>query len=106
MIERFRRALVESYIGAIGLGYMLTQCILHFVNVFASPIANWIARNEYREVIPRGNDLTGFSAKDGLPELVRFLLLFLIWYLLVRWLYFTPIKSKTPGPTQNSEQTG
>ena len=38
MLERFKRALVESFIGAIGLGYLLAQGILHFVNIFASPV--------------------------------------------------------------------
>ena len=106
MIDRLKRALVESYIGTVGLGYLLAECVLHFVNIFASPVAGWITRNEYREIIPHGTALTGFSAKDALPELVRFLLLFSAWYVLVRWLYFTPLKNEASGPAQNSEQVG
>ena len=98
MIERLKRALVESYVGVIALGYLLAQCILHFVNIFASPVVGWITRNEYREVIPRGTALAVFSLKDSLPELVRFFVLLLVWYLLVRWLYFTPLKKETSGP--------
>jgi hypothetical protein len=103
MFERFKRALVESFVGAIALGYLLAQCILHFVNIFASPIAGWVSRNDYRAIIPSGAALVGFSLKDALPDLTRFVLLFLVWYLLVRWLYFTPPKTDTSEPAPNPE---
>jgi hypothetical protein len=76
------------------------------VNIFASPVGGWVSRNEYREVIPRGTALAGFSLKDSLPDLVRFLFLLLVWYLLVRWLYFTPLKKGTSEPNPNLEQAG
>jgi hypothetical protein len=93
MFKRLKRALVESFVGAIALGYLLAQCILYFVNIFASPIAGWVSRNEYRAIIPSGAALVGFSLKDALPDLTRFVGLFMVWYLLVRWLYFTPPKT-------------
>ena len=49
MLERLKRALVESFVGAIALGYLLAQGILHFVNIFASPIAGWVSRSYYKE---------------------------------------------------------
>jgi hypothetical protein len=104
MFERIKRALVESFIGAIALGYLLAQCILHFVNIFASPIAGWVSRNDYRAIIPSGAELVGFSLKDALPDLTRFVVLFLVWYLLVRWLYFTPPKTDASAPAPNPEQ--
>src|SRR6185437_5096899 len=42
MFERLKRTLVESYVGAIALGYLLAQVILHFVEIFASPVAVWV----------------------------------------------------------------
>lgn len=104
MFKRLKRALVESFIGAIALGYLLAQCILHFVNIFASPIAGWVSRNDYRAIIPGGATLVGFSLKDALPDLTRFAVLFLVWYLLVRWLYFTPPKTDVSKPAPNPEQ--
>jgi hypothetical protein len=104
MFERLKRALVESFVGAIALGYLLAQCILHFVNTFASPIAGWVSRNDYRAIIPGGAALAGFSLKDALPDLSRFVVLFLVWYLLVRWLYFTPPKTNASEPAPNTEQ--
>ena len=106
MFERLKRALVESFVGTIALGYLLAQCILYLVNIFASPIAGWVSRNDYRAIIPGGAALAGFSVKDALPDLSRFVVLFLVWYLLVRWLYFTPPKTDTSGPAPNPEQAG
>ncbi len=37
--KRVRRVLVEGFVGAIAFGYILAQAILHFVNIFASPLA-------------------------------------------------------------------
>jgi len=95
MFNRLKSALVESFVGAIGLGYVLAQTIIHFVNIFASPITTWIARDEYRRIVPQNlaqqsSALTGFPFRNALPELVSFLGLLLVWYVLVRWLYWKP----------------
>ena len=103
MIERLKEALVESFVGAIALGYLLAQCILHFVNIFASPITGWISRNQYRAIMPGGAALPSFSFKDAVPDLTKFVVLFLVWYLLVRWLYFTPSKTNASKPASNPE---
>jgi hypothetical protein len=101
MFERLKRALVESFVGAIALGYALAQSILHFVNIFTSPIAGWITRNEYREVVSSMRIPSRSSLQYALPELVRFLLLLGVWYVLLRWLYFKPLKRETPEPAPN-----
>jgi hypothetical protein len=104
MFERLRRTLVETFVGAIALGYLLAQGILHFVNIFTSPVTGWVTRNEYREMMPRTASSAGFPFQLALPELIRFFLLLLVWYVLLRWLYFKPIKNesselaKNPGP--------
>ena len=104
MFERLKRALVDSFVGAIALGYLLAQSILHFVNIFASPIAGWVSRNNYRGILPGGASIAGFSLKDALPDLSRFVVLLLVWYLLVRWLYITPPKTDVYKPAQSPEQ--
>ena len=103
MLERMKRALVDSYVGAIALGYLLAQDVSHLVGVFSSPLAGWVTRRQYRDIVPRNGSLPGFSLQDALPELVRFLALLLVWYLLVRWLYFKPI-GKAPNAEPNPEQ--
>lgn len=105
MLKRLKRALVDSYIGAIALGYALAQCIFHFVNIFAAPIAGWITRSEYKEALTHSTDLIGFTFKDALPELVRFVLLLAVWYVLVRWLYFAPVRLEPSTPISDADQS-
>jgi hypothetical protein len=106
MFDRLKRALVESYVGAIALGYLFAEAILHFVNIFASPVASWVSRKQYGEFVSRTTVATGFSPQDALPELVRFFLLLLVWYVLMRWLYFKPLNKETSQPVPNPEQAG
>jgi hypothetical protein len=106
MFDRMKRALVESYVGAIALGYMFAQGILHFVNVFASPVAGWVSRKQYGGLMPRTTVLPGFSLQDALPEVVRFFLLLLVWFVLLRWLYFKPFEKETPEPDTNPKPVG
>jgi hypothetical protein len=47
MFDRLKQALVESYVGAIVLGYLFAQGILHFVDIFTTPVAGWISRKQY-----------------------------------------------------------
>jgi len=63
MFKRLKRALVESFVGAIALGWLFAQGIIHFVGVFSSPVAAWIRRNEYRGL----PDSTTTSAGSLLP---------------------------------------
>jgi hypothetical protein len=106
MFERLRQALVESYVGAVALGYLFAEAILHFVNIFASPVAGWVSRKQYGGFVSGATAPTGFSPQDALPELVRFFLLLLVWYVLMRWLYFKPLNKEISEPAPNPEQAG
>src|SRR5579864_7886246 len=104
MFERLKWTLIESYVGAIALGYLLAQAILNFVEIFVSPVAAWVERNYYQSIIPRTTSSAGPSFQDALPELERFLVLLLVWYLLLRWLYFKPFKRETSAAAPSPEQ--
>jgi len=101
MFERVKQTLVESYVGAIALGYLLAEGILHFANIFASPVAGWVARKEYGKLITDSSAPAGLPLKDALPELVRFVVIVVVWYLLLRWLYFNPPKKGATGQVFN-----
>lgn len=103
MLERMRRTLVESLIGAIALGYLLAIDILRLVNVFVSPIETWITRSEIPEFMGHTHASAGFPFRDALPELGSFLLLSLVWYLLFRWLYFKPFTKDQSEPVPDQE---
>ncbi len=104
MLERLKRTLVESFIGAIALGYVLAQVIWHFVDIFVSPVSAWVTENELRNFTPHTTTSTGSYLQDALPELAAFLLLLLVWYVLLRWLYFKPFKKETAEPRPNQGQ--
>jgi hypothetical protein len=101
VFERLKRALVTSFVGAIALGWVFAQGILHFASIFSAPVAGWLMRREYRGMLERANGLTGFSLQDALPELAKSFFLLLIGSLLLRWLYITPSEqfSVDPNPT-------
>ena len=102
MLDRAKRFLVESYVGAIALGYLLAQDVMHFVNIFASPVASWISRKQLGSAAP--GVATGFSLDPAAPELIKFGLLLLVWFLLMRWLYFKPLEGKSFESVANAEQ--
>jgi hypothetical protein len=103
MFERLRQAAVESFVGAIALGYLLAQVIMHFVGTFVAPVQAWITQRELHLVMPGGPTVasTGLSFQSAAPELIRFLLLAMVWYVLMRWLYFRPLRKELPGPPAN-----
>jgi hypothetical protein len=96
MFERISRAMVESFVGAIALGWLFAQGILHFVNIFTAPVDGWLARNEYSGLA--GHPAARFMFRDSLSELVRSFFLLLFWYILLRWLYFKPVGKETAKP--------
>ena len=59
MFERLKRALGTSFVGAIALGWVFAQGILHFAYIFTAPVAGWLMRREYRGVTERANTETG-----------------------------------------------
>jgi ABC-type spermidine/putrescine transport system permease subunit I len=84
MFDRLKRTLVDSFVGAIALGYLFAQAMLNLVNVVTFPVASWVRRTEF----PPTKDAVSFLAI--LPPLVSFVVLLPIWYVLLRWLYYTP----------------
>ena len=103
MFKRLKKSMIESYVGAIALGWLLAQSILHFANVFSAPVAHWIMRNEYRGILDRGTVSSSLSLQDAAPDLIRALSLLLLWYLLFRWLYLTPPNKESSEPAPSAD---
>lgn len=104
MFDRLRRILIESFIGAIALGYLFAEAVLNFVNVFTAPVAGWVTRKEFPQFLPRTAAATGLPFQTALTPLVSSVVLLLIWYILLRWLYLTPLKSEPPESASDPEQ--
>lgn len=89
MLDRMKQSLVDSYVGAIGLGWLFANGIVSFANIFTSPIASWTMRNEYHGIMGTP-PVTGFLLRDAAPNALRSFVLLLIGYILLRWLYYKP----------------
>jgi len=96
MGNRLKRALVENYVGTIGIGWLMAQGVLHFANIFTAPLSSWVVRHEFIFAEQHAQPATGLPFTTALPELARSICLLLISYLLLRWLYFKPLE---PQPT-------
>jgi hypothetical protein len=106
MFDRLKRSLVESFVGPLALGWVFAWAILDFVNIFSAPLSSWISRNEFRHMEVTGMNAipAGLFVRDALPNVVSSFALFLIGYLLLRWLYFKPMPEFVQSLPTISEQ--
>jgi hypothetical protein len=105
MLERLRRIVVETYVGAIGLGYLLAQCVLNLVSVFSSPIAGWVLRRQFGDLAAHSTAFARSPIESALPPLINFVLLLLVWYLLMRLLYFKPFNKEAHAEAPDTKQS-
>jgi hypothetical protein len=90
VFNQLRCVLVESFVGAIALGWLLAQGLMHFADIFTAPIGTWVARTEYREFANHPSGSSAFTFASALPELAKSAALLALCYALLRWLYFNP----------------
>lgn len=102
MFKKLKNALVDSFIGALALGWLFAQAVLHFAYVFSAPAAGWLTRREYHGITDR--PVPPFSLQDAIPELVKSFSMLLIGYLLLRWLYYKRVEPETREPGQEKKQ--
>jgi hypothetical protein len=100
MFDRLKMVLVESFIGVIALGYLFAEAILYFVNIFTTSLAVLVGRITPPPFSPGGRE----PLEVVLRPVTSFLVLLLVWYVLLRWLYFTPPKRATSDPTPSPNQ--
>ena len=103
MLNRLKKSLVESYVGAIALGYLFADGIMRFAAVFSDPVSRWVMRGEFPGITDRSAASAAFFLKDALTELVTSFFLLLLGYILLRWLYFKPLAEKAPDAAANPE---
>src|SRR3954469_7321725 len=94
MLNRLRTALVSSFVGAIALGWIFAQAILHFAFIIATPVSSWLSRRTYRGMLDNPRIPTGFQLQDAIPELLKSGSLLIIGYILLRWLYWKPLETE------------
>src|ERR1035437_8126808 len=95
MFPELKKALVDSYVGAIALGYLLAEGAQQIIFVFTAPFSQWVAQKEFQWMIPQSAHESGLSIRSSLPHLVHGIFFIFIGLALLRWLYY-PAKVKVP----------
>lgn len=92
MLNRLRTVLVKSFVGAIALGWIFAQAILHFGYTFVAPLGDWLNRRLCCSTEEAA--AAKMSLYPAIPEALRFAAIFIVGYLLLRWLYYKPLKEE------------
>jgi hypothetical protein len=104
MLKRLKSALVDSYVGAIALGYLFAEGILHLVGIFSEPVRHWLAERELWQLNLAKSTPPAFSFNWALSELFTSVFLLLITYGLLRWLYYPATEKQDQGETPEPEE--
>ena len=104
MLERLKTALVDSYVGAIALGFMFSQGISQFVRTLINPVTVWVQQREYSQIYQAGGARAGFPFQSVLPQLLMSVFELLIAFGLLRWLYYPRTEKQDQEPAPEPEQ--
>ena len=89
MFGRLKTALVESFVGAIALGWIFAQAVLHLIGAVTAPLSEWEQQRFFSEL--RVGDHLRYPLLAWIPELTAAIGLAAVGLLLLRWLYYSPI---------------
>ncbi|HEV2484411.1 MAG TPA: hypothetical protein VGT08_02675 [Terracidiphilus sp.] len=104
MLERVKTALVDSFVGAIAIGLLLSQGISQIVRVAVNPITVWLQQRQYSENYSVGAPRAALI-ESILAQLLVSVFLLLIVYVLLRWLYFPHVEKQDQDVSPEPEQS-
>lgn len=100
MLDRLRAALVDSFAGAIALGFLFAEGIQRMAYIFADPVTRWLLQRFQEQQNGRYSSLftspPRFPFEMAIPQLFTALFLLTASYVLLRWLYFPPEDKQDP----------
>jgi hypothetical protein len=108
MLHRLKRALVDSYVGAIALGFLLGEGMEQLAMVLTAPLAEWVGLREMHWISPRTYPEPGFRMQPSIGPLVHGVFFVLLGLALLRWLYY-PAKANAvsePVSGANADEQG
>jgi hypothetical protein len=103
MLHRLKKALVDSYVGAIALGYLFGEGVEQLAMVVSAPFSEWIGLKELHRIYPQGSADAGFSFRASVGPLIHGVFFLLAGLALLRWLYY-PAKVKVPSEESNNAE--
>ena len=94
-MRKIRQILLNEYIGAIAIGFLLAQTAGGLIGLVLNPLAfYWESRNSPHSVF--GGDERSFGWHTLLIPLISVILHLLIAFLLLYWLYLRQAKGTGP----------
>jgi hypothetical protein len=105
MLERVKTALVDSFVGAIALGWLFAQGVMRFVGSLIEPMQRWITQQQFWRANHVNSAMPGLSLELALTQLLMSGLLLLIAFGLLRWLYYPAAEKQDEGDEQEPEQS-
>lgn len=110
MFPRLKKALVDSFVGAIAVGFLFAEGAQQIMSIFTAPFASWIELKEMHWLLPQSTPEPALLFRSSLPHLAQALFLLAMSWVLLRWLYYPPRKNQEQGrapeqrhPEQTSE---
>jgi hypothetical protein len=104
MLERLKTALVDSFVGAIAIGLLLSQGLAEIVGPVINPITAWVQQRQHWGSFPPGAPGAVLAFQSVLPQLLRAVLILLIAYGLLYWLYFPKPEKQNQDATPEPEE--
>lgn len=102
-MRKIREILLNEYIGAIAIGFLLVQAAGGIINLLITPVAfYWNSRNQSQSIF--GGDEQTFGWHTLLLPATSVILHFLIAFLLLYWLYLW--KPKPAAQEELTENAG
>ena len=96
MPKRLKKALVESYVGAIAIGWTIADSATELANALGTPITTAIRQHMVQQIVGVTPTREPIDWKLSLPGIMSAIILLAVAYGLLRWLYY-------PSPQEESE---
>ena len=104
MLEALKAALVDSFVGAIALGWLFAQGITRFIGAFIEPLSLWIARRQNATIYNTNSGPAAFPFQFALSQLLTALLLLTVAFALLRWLFYPAAVEQDHAQSPDPEQ--
>lgn len=98
MVDRMKKALIDSFVGAIAVAWLFAEGIMSLVASFTAPLSNWLIERMRWQQSPAFSrafeNQPPFPFAMAIPQLIAAVLFLVVAYLLFRWLFLAPCEKE------------
>lgn len=104
MFRRLKTALVDSFVGAIALGYLLAEALENLGFAVVAPLKHRMEQKELYWLSPTSVVPPSLSFRPALVPLIEGIIYLLLALVLLRWLYYDAPKNENSPQMPDPEQ--